>query len=123
MKEKYLFELRNDKSVISNIDMYIEFAETYGDLNTVLHIYKKQEYDNVSRENFINRIFELLSKQSSPFKANTKEFLDFSKQFIACLIETDLTDKGKILCISEGNLVIRRTIVDNSKEFINILSV
>lgn len=123
MKEKYLFELRNDKSVISNIDMYIEFAETYDDLNTVLQIYKKQEYDNVSRENFINRIFELLSKQSSPFKANTKEFLDFSKQFIACLIETGLTDKGKILCVSEGNLVVRRTIVDNSREFINILSV
>lgn len=123
MKERYLSELRNNKHVISNIDMYIEFAETYDDLNTVLHIIKKQEYDNISQENFIGKIFELLSKQSSPFKANTKEFLDFSKQFIACLIETGLSDKGKILCVSEGNLVVRRTIVDNAREFVNILSI
>ena len=38
-------------------------------------------------------------------------------------METGLTDKGKILCISEGNLVVRRAIVDNARQFINILSI
>lgn len=124
MKEKYLFELRNDKSVISNIDMYIKFAETYDDLYKILHIYKKQKFDdNVLRENFISKIFEFLSKEFSPFKANTKEFLDFSKQLVDCLIETELTDKEKILCVKEGNLIVRRTIIDNAREFINILSI
>ena len=40
MKEKYLSELRNDKIVISKIERYIEFIETYDDLNKILHIYK-----------------------------------------------------------------------------------
>ena len=120
MKEKYLSELRNDKSVITNIDRYIEFVETYEDLDKILHIYKKQEFDDVVlRDNFISKIFELLSKQSSPFKANTKEFLDFSKQLVTCLMEKGLTDKGKILCVSEGNLVLRRTILDNSSTLQN----
>lgn len=124
MKEKYLSELRNDKIVISNIERYIELIETYDDLDKILHIYKKQMFDNnVSQENFISKIFEFLSKRASPFKANTKEFLDFSKQLVACLMETGLTDKGKILCVSEGNLVVRRAIVDNAREFINILSI
>lgn len=124
MKEKYLSELRNDRGAIANIDIYLNFAETYDDLGKILHIYEKWEFDNaVLQENFISKTFELLSEQSSPFKANTKEFLDFSKQLVACLMKTGLTDKGKILCVSEGNLVVRRTIVDNAREFINILSI
>ncbi len=54
---------------------------------------------------------------------DSSEFLDFSKQFIAYLIETNLSDKGKILCVSEGNLVVRKTIVDNARSFVNILSI
>lgn len=124
MKEKYLSELRNDRGAIANIDIYLNFAETYDDLGKILHIYEKWEFDNaVLQENFISKTLELLSEQSSPFKANTKEFLDFSKQLVACLMKTGLTDKGKILCVSEGNLVVRRTIVDNAREFINILSI
>ena len=58
MKEKYLSELRNDKIVISKIERYIEFIETYDDLNKILHIYKKHAFDdNVSQENFISKIF------------------------------------------------------------------
>lgn len=34
-----------------------------------------------------------------------------------------MSDKGKILCVSESNLVVRRTIVDNAREFVNILSI
>ena len=34
-----------------------------------------------------------------------------------------MSDKGKILCVSEGNLVVRKTIVDNARAFVNILSI
>lgn len=124
MKEKYLSELRNDRSIITNIDIYLNFAETYDDLGKILHIYKKREFDdNVLRQNFISKTFELLSERSSPFKANTKDFLDFSKRLVTCLMETGLTDKEKRVCVRESNLVVSRTIVDNAREFTNILSI
>lgn len=122
MKEEFLSELRSDRGTIANIGRYIDSAETYDDLDKILHIYEKQEFDDIGlRENFINKIFELLFKQHSPFKANTKEFLEFSNRLVHCLVETGLTDKEKTLCTSEGRLIVERTIVDNTKLFVNIL--
>lgn len=124
IKEKYLSELRNDKGVLYNISIYVDFAESYDDLNKILHIYNKQKFmNNAFLWDFISKIFDLLSKQFSLFKPNTKEFLNFSKQFMDCLLKNGLMNKEKIKCVSEGKLIVRRTIVDNSSVFINVLSI
>lgn len=124
IKEKYLFELRKDKGVLYNISIYVDFAESYDDLNKILYIYKKQKFvNNTFLWDFISKIFDLLSKQFSLFKTNTKEFLDFSKQFMDCLLKNGLMNKEKIICVSEGKLIVRRTIVENSSVFINVLSI
>ncbi len=118
---KYLVELRNNKGTIKNIGEYIK---TYDDLDKILDIYSTSEFNDSSlKENFIYMIFEVLSQQSSSFKANTKAFLNFSKCLMESLLKKGLSDKEKIICVSQGNLVIRRTIVDNARLFINILSI
>lgn len=124
IKEKYLSELRNDKGVISNINIYIHIVETYDDLDKILYVYKKQEfYDKFFNWEFIDKIFVFLTEQLSSFKPNTKEFLDFSKRLVACLAESILTNKEKHICVSEGKLVVRRTIAENKNVFNNILSI
>lgn len=124
IKEKCLFELRNDKGVVSDINKYIKFAETYDDLEKILYVYKKQElHDNGFQWDIISEIFAFLTQQTSPFKPNTKEFLDFSKYFMTYLVKIGLTDKEKIICVSQGKSVVRRTIIDNARVFINVLSI
>ena len=122
--ERRLFELHNNRAVARYIKEYIDFAQTYDDLEKILDIYEKQEFnDEVFKNNYIGMIFEVLSQQSSPFKANTKEFLDFSKRLMECLVKKGLSEVEKIMCVREGSLVIRRAIVDNARLFINILSI
>ena len=120
-EEKYHNEMDRDKMEVFNIYMYIEYAKNYDHLNKILSMYK--DHDNISRESFINKIFELLCKRNSPFKVNTKEFLDFSKQFIACLKEMGLTDQDRRLCVSGGNSILRKAIIDNFIDFRKVLSV
>ena len=120
-EEKYHNEMDRDKMEVFNIYMYIEYAENYDHLNKILSMYK--DHDNISQESFINKIFELLCKRNSPFKVNTKEFLDFSKQFIACLKEMGLTDQDRRLCVSGGNSILRKAIIDNFIDFRKVLSV
>ena len=92
-------------------------------LNQLIYKIDTIDFDNISRESFINKIFELLCKRNSPFKVNTKEFLDFSKQFIACLKELGLTDQDRRLCVSGGNSILRKAIIDNFIDFRKVLSV
>lgn len=120
--ERRLFELRNDRTNNNYIGEYIEFAETYDDLNKILDIYEKQEFkDNVLIDNFIEILFEAISQRTCPIKPNTKEFLDFSKRLMECLIKKGLSSREKIVCVSGGSSVIGRAVVDNARLFINIL--
>lgn len=121
--EKYLSELQGNEYVVEHIGEYIRIAQNYEDLKKILQIYEKQEWDDSAKENFIDMIFEVLTQQSSSFKANTEDFLIFSKQVIDCLLKKRLSDKGKILCVSKGSLVIRRAIMDNAGLFIDALSI
>lgn len=98
---KYLVELRNNKGTIKNIGEYIKHAKTYDDLDKILDIYSTSEFNDSSlKENFIYMIFEVLSQQSSSFKANTKAFLNFSKCLMESLLKKGLSDKEKIICKS-----------------------
>lgn len=124
MREKRLFELHSGRAVISHIKEYLEFAETYDDLKKILDIYAKQEFnDRAAKDDFIEILFGNLSQQTIRFKANTKEFLNFSKQLMECLIKKGLSNREKIVCVSGGSQVIRRAIVDNARLFINILCI
>lgn len=120
--ERRLFELRNDRTNNNYIGEYIEFAETYDDLNKILNIYENRGFkDTVLIDNFIEILFETISQRTCPFKPNTKEFLDFSKRLMECLTKKGLSSREKIVCVSGGNSVIRRAVVDNTRLFINIL--
>lgn len=122
LREKYIRELHKEGGEISHIKEYLEFAQTYDDLEKILAVYQEQEFkDGVSKDDFIESLFGILSQQTSPFKANTKEFLNFSKHFMDCLIKRGLSDREKIVCVSGGSLVIRRAVTDNARLFINIL--
>lgn len=123
MREKYLSELRQGNSKIISLHKYLEFAETYEDLYMILNMYKMQFNNSVSQEDFINNIFSLLHEQYSIFAANSEEFLSFSKHLMSCLLGMGLTDKERNMCIRQGNLIVRRAIVDNSEIFINLLSI
>lgn len=121
--EKYLSELRSDEYVTEHIGEYIRIAQSYDNLKKILQIYAGGEWDNSGKENFIEMLFETLTQQSSHFKADTEDFLIFSKQLIDCLLKKGLSDKGKTLCVRKGSLVIRRAIMDNARLFINVLSI
>lgn len=118
-REKYLFELHNGNAKISHLDDYISSASTYSNLSEILNLFEKQGLNN--KGDFIGRIFEVLSDRFSPFKANTKEFLDFSKRLINCLTSRELSDSEKSLCIYGGKSILKKAISDNISIFIHIL--
>ena len=121
-REKRLFELRNDQTNVNYIKEYIDFSETYADLDKILNIYETQEFNDVIfKNNFINMIFEVLYRRPSTFRANTKDFLDFSERLMECLIKKGLLEKEKLICISNSSLVVERAIVDNAMLFSSIL--
>ncbi len=121
--EKYLSELHSNEYVTEHIGEYIRIAQSYDDLKKILQIYAGGEWDDSSKENFIEKIFETLTQQSSPFKADTEDFLLFSEQLVDCLLQKGLSDKGKTLCVRKGRLVIERAMVDNARLFADVLSI
>lgn len=122
MREKRLFELHNGCIVISRIKEYLDIAQTYDDLQIILDIYERQNFsDKDSKDEFIKAFFEVLCQQTSPFKADTKEYLNFSKQFMECLIRKGLSNGQKIVCVKGGNMIVTRTIEYNARSFKNIL--
>lgn len=122
IRETYLSELHNGQTSVKHIKEYIEFAQTYDDLNKILDIYEKQKLnEGVTNYNFIEMIFNILSQQSSSFKADTKDFLDFSKRLMECLVKKGMSDVEKITCVREGISVIDRALADNRSQFISVL--
>lgn len=122
--ERCLYELHNNQTSVKHIKEYIEFAQTYDDLNKILDLYEKQELNGgVTNYNFIEMIFNVLTQQSSSFKANTKDFLDFSQRFMECLVKKGMSDVEKITCVRASISVIDRTLADNKNEFIIVLSI
>ncbi len=122
IRDTYLSELHNDQTSVKHIKEYIEFAQTYEDLNKILDIYENQELNKgVTNYNFIEMIFNVLSQRANPFKADTKDFLDFSKRLMECLVKKGMSDVEKITCVREGISVVDRTLEDNKNQFMIVL--
>lgn len=121
IREKCLQELHNDQATAIHIKEYIDFAETYDDLKKIVNIYKSG--NQIYKDSFIEMIFKPLSQRYSPFCTNTKEFLDFSKQLMNCLIEKGMSSNEIELCKRKAYLIVERVIADNLNLFLNILGI
>lgn len=121
LREKCLQELHNDQTTAIHIKEYIDFAETYDDLKKIVNIYKSANH--IYKDSFIDMIFKPLSQRYSPFRTNTKEFLDFSKQLMNCLIEKGMSSNEIELCKRKAYLIVERVIADNLSLFLNILGI
>lgn len=120
-REKYLAELY-DNAIIDNVIGYLDYAETYDDFSKIIKICGNQEFnDYKARECFVVTILSVMAKQSKLSPINNVKFLDISKKFIACLKQWKTSKKEKDICISEGNRIIERVIIDNSHVLRNVL--
>lgn len=123
-REKYLDELYSSKANIKNINQYVEYAQSYRDLNKIIEVCENKYFDgDVDKEKFLAKILECLSAQSSPFKTNEEGFLIFSKRLIEWAVKSGLSERGKRICTQAGYMIVRRCIIDNSLQFRKILSI
>lgn len=113
-----------EKATIKHINEYLGCCHSYCDLYRILEICKKEKFeDNEKKFEFIKNIMGIMSKQSSQLKANNEEFLVFSKSLVKYFESMNLEEKEKNIVIHEGNMVIRRVIVDNTALFRNVLDI
>lgn len=123
-REKYLDELYSSKANIKNINQYVEYAQSYRDLNKIIEVCEAKYFDgDADKEKFLVKILECLSNQSSPFKTNEEGFLSFSKRLIEWAAKSGLSERGKRICTQAGYNIVRRCIIDNSLQFRKILSI
>ena len=123
-REKCLGELYSDKANIGNVNRYIEYAQSYKDLYRIIEICETTFFNGDNdKENFLIKLLECLSNQSSPFKTNEEEFLNLCKRLMDWAVKSGLSEKGKRICIQAGDMIVRRCIMDNSLQFRKILSI
>ena len=113
-----------EKATIKHINEYLVCCHSYCDLYRILEICKKEKFeDNEKKLEFIKNIMGIMSKQSSQLKADNEEFLVFSKRLVKYFKSMNLAEKEKNIVIHEGNMVIRRVIVDNTALLRNVLDI
>lgn len=118
-KDKYLEELRSGKAQVNNIDEYTMYAETYEDLYKILDLWSNKS--KISIGYAANAIFEALSRYSTPFNANTEDFLAFSKKLVQCIKSYDTSEETTYVCEKGGQDIIRIALIRNIGIFTNIL--
>lgn len=134
--ERFLEELRNERGSIDCIGNYIEFAQTFDDLNKILYIYKTQDInmpnkvypmqeksDNIFQEKFIDMIFQALTDRFTRYNFNGKNFLEFSEHLLEFLAGIELSNRETALCISKSKEMMERIIMNNSRPIFIILSI
>ncbi|RGB52219.1 P-loop NTPase fold protein [Absiella sp. AM10-20] len=123
-REKYLNKLKKGSVEIEEISSYIQYVKTYDDINKILEICKTQKNDNFDfRTEFIENLFELLSRQSMILELEISQLLDISRQLIRWLTRLELSNQEKNVIKAYSTLIIRRVIVDNSHFLRNILCI
>ncbi len=123
-EEKCLARLRGDKGVINEINEYLKYAQSSSDFEKILHIYKTQRYDGTALENdFVEKILRRLMETSYPFKANTQEYLVFSKKLIDVFLEIGLSETDKLICINYGKRLACNAMKASANVFKTILSI
>lgn len=122
IEERYLTELRSGEGLIERITEYVDYAKSFDDLDKVIKICKADKFKNEEEKGqFIEKILDVLSKQSTIWEPNTPRFLKFSELLVDWLKKCGLSEEQKFICIHKGELIVRRVIVDNTHLFRNIL--
>ena len=122
IEERYLTELRSGEGLIEHVNEYVDYAKSYDDLDMIIKICKTDMFENAElKEQFIEKILDVLSKQTIIWEPNTPEFLEFSELLVDWLKKCGLSEAQKYVCIHKGELIVRRVIVDNTHLFRNIL--
>lgn len=121
--EVYLDKLHNDAE-IKEMYLYVKYVKTFKDIKKILEICETQENDNFDfRTEFIENLFELLSRQSMILELEISQLLDISRQLIGWLAKLELSNQEKNAIKEYSTLIIRRVIVNNSHFLRNILSI
>lgn len=123
-REKYLNKLKKGSVEIEEISSYIQYVKTYDDINKILEICETQKNDNFEfRTEFIENLFELLSRQSMILELEISQLLDISYQLVRWLTRLELLNQEKNVIKAYSTLIIRRVIVDNGHFLRNILCI
>lgn len=80
-----------------------------------MEICTNQKFESIAdREEFIKAMLHVMSQQSTALRVENQTFNTWSRQMIECLKYLKVTESEKQICINEGNMIIRRVIVDNT---------
>lgn len=121
-EEKCLKELREGNGQWKHLTDYIKYAQTYEDFEEILKLYKTEEVrEETDRDGFVGHILGRLWEVTLFPRADTQEFLDFSRKLITVLRDSGLTDKQKDICIGNKDRIIRKVLLDNMRTFKNVL--
>ncbi len=121
-KEKYLNELRGENAQFHHINDYVQYAESYGDYEEILKVYgARKDKSETDRETFIRTIMKSLSDISLFPRADAQEFLELSKRLTDALMKSGLTEGQKGICVSEGEKIVRKALLNNARDFKDVL--
>lgn len=121
-REKYLAELNSERADITHVSEYIKHSRSLEDFEMVLKVVEIQKFNNnFERAKFLSEFFKVMSQQSIYYKKNNKEFLGFSQQLTSCLVNLELTETERDICLNERHFIIRRVVKDSLMQFIKIL--
>lgn len=121
-KNKFLKELHSEQANITHINEYLTYFETYADLEKIIKICKKHNNENLrNREEFIQNLFKIISRQRFIHILDLDQLLNLSKYIIDWLKNVNLSTRETNIINNYSNVISRRILVDNTPFLRNVL--
>ncbi|MCM1540465.1 MAG: KAP family NTPase [Blautia sp.] len=122
LERRYRKELLEKNIILNHVKAYCEITQSYEDYEEILNAYAKTNYKTESEKNtFIEVLMDKLSAPFTSLKANTPEFLEFSRKLIKVLTMDLWTEYQRQFCITEGEKIMRKAILESLPSFKSLL--